>query len=143
MLLFLNKIKLNLRVHHVLSTLSITHFICYGSLWGQIRISRSLPWEVSSQFCLRNEELIPLDEVYIIRAFDKHGLEIKYNSAEGIYNVIDPYINGAFVELYVFEEDKLVRLPIFSSQLWCDNKFFLDTYVSSDWLETTGSPARL
>lgn len=96
-------------VHHVLSTLSLTHFLCYGSLWGQIRLSRSLPWESTSQFCLRNEELIPLDEVYIIRAFDKHGLKIQYNSADGVYLVIDPYLNGVAVELYVFEEDKLVR----------------------------------
>lgn len=93
-----------------MSTLSLTHFLCYGSLWGQIRLSRSLPWEVSAQFCLRNEELIPLDEVFILRSFDKHGLQIQYNSAEGVYNVIDPYINGAIVQLYVFEEDKLVSV---------------------------------
>lgn len=89
--------------------MSLTHFLCYGSLWGQIRLSRSLPWAVSSQFCVRNEELTPLDEVYIRRVFDKHGLQIQYNSAEGMYDVVDPFINGAFVVLYVFEEDNLVN----------------------------------
>ncbi|GLV48584.1 hypothetical protein CBL_06017 [Carabus blaptoides fortunei] len=98
------------RVHHVLSTLSLTHFLCYGSLWGQIRLSRTLPWESTSQFCLRNEELIALDEVYIIRAFDKHGLKIHYNSADGVYLVTDPYLTGVLVELYVFEEDKLIHM---------------------------------
>lgn len=71
-------------------------------------MSRALPWQVSSQICLRNEELLPHDEVYIRRIFEKHGLKIEYNSAEGMYDVVDPFVNGPYVEIYVFEEDTMV-----------------------------------
>jgi hypothetical protein len=31
--------------HEVLDSLDLGHFLCYGSLFGQIRHSASLPWE--------------------------------------------------------------------------------------------------
>jgi hypothetical protein len=82
--------------------------LCYGSLWGQIRISRSLPWEADVEFCLLNEELAKYDEVFLVRTFKKHNLQLTYNSGEGLYSVKDPVFSGASVQLVVFEEDPLV-----------------------------------
>lgn len=96
------------RVHRVLSALGLSHFLCYGSLWGQIRISRSLPWEADVEFCLLNEELTKYDEVFLVRTFKKHNLQLTYNSGEGMYAVKDPAFGGASVQLIVFEEDPLV-----------------------------------
>ena len=101
------------RVHRVLTALGLTHFLCYGALWGQIRISRSLPWEADVEFCLLNEELAKHDEVFLIRTFKKHNLQMTYNSGEGLYIVKDPKFSGASVQLIVFEEDPLVRTMYF------------------------------
>lgn len=103
------KFLLFFRVHHVLSALGLSHFLCYGSLWGQIRISRSLPWEADVEFCLLNEELAKNDEVFLVRTFKKHNLQLTYNSGEGLYFVNDPVLTGSSIQLIVFEEDPMVK----------------------------------
>lgn len=103
------KFLLFFRVHHVLTTLGLSHFLCYGSLWGQIRISRSLPWEADVEFCLLNEELAKNDEVFLVRTFKKHNLLLIYNSGEGLYFVKDPAVTGSSIQLIVFEEDPMVK----------------------------------
>lgn len=100
------------RTHRVLLSLSLTHFLCYGALWGQIRLSRTLPWEANVEFCLLNEELARRDEVFLLRAFRKQGLELDYDSGEGQYVVKDPVFSGGSVQLIVFEEDRLVSIVI-------------------------------
>jgi phosphorylcholine metabolism protein LicD len=59
------------------------HFLCYGSLFGQIRQSASLPWEKDAELCVLNEEISQYDEVFMKRLFWKQGLDIFYDSAEG------------------------------------------------------------
>ncbi|XP_049794233.1 uncharacterized protein LOC126203893 [Schistocerca nitens] len=98
------------RTHRVLSSLGLTHFLCYGALWGQIRLSRSLPWESDVEMCLRNEELARKDEVFLLRAFRKQGLQLAYDSAEGRYTVKDPQFTGGSVQLIVFEEDRMINM---------------------------------
>nr|CAD7456366.1 unnamed protein product [Timema tahoe] len=98
------------KVNRVLSSLQLTHFLCYGSLWGQIRLSRSLPWEADVEFCLLNEELSLHDEVFLTRAFKKHKLDMKYNSAEGLYMITDPQFEGGNIQLIVFEEDTTINM---------------------------------
>lgn len=51
------------RVHKLLVALGISHFLCYGSLWGQLRLSRTLPWERDIELCVLNEEMALKDEV--------------------------------------------------------------------------------
>jgi hypothetical protein len=67
-----------------------------------------LPWEADVEFCLLNEELAKYDEVFLVRTFKKHNLQLTYNSGEGMYSVKDPAFSGASVQLIVFEEDPLV-----------------------------------
>nr|CAD7263243.1 unnamed protein product [Timema shepardi] len=98
------------KVNRILSSLQLTHFLCYGSLWGQIRLSRSLPWEADVEFCLLNEELSLHDEVFLARAFKKHKLDMKYNSAEGLYMITDPQFEGGNIQLIVFEEDTTINM---------------------------------
>ena len=73
--------------HDVLDGLDLVHFLCYGSLFGQIRHSASLPWERDAEMCLLNEEVAKFDEVFVKRAFWKRGLDVVYDSAEGRYIV--------------------------------------------------------
>jgi hypothetical protein len=67
-----------------------------------------LPWEADVEFCLLNEELTKNDEVFLVRTFKKHSLQLIYNSGEGVYFVKDPALTGSSVQLIVFEEDPLV-----------------------------------
>lgn len=98
------------RAHRLLTSLGLTHFLCYGSLWGQLRLSRSLPWEADVELCVLNEEMALKDEVFLERQFRKHSMKIVYDSTEGKYIINDKSLPGATVELIVFEEDPMVGM---------------------------------
>ncbi|RZF37652.1 hypothetical protein LSTR_LSTR003063 [Laodelphax striatellus] len=98
------------RVHLVLSALGLSHFLCYGSLWGQLRLSRSLPWEPDVELCVLNEEVSLRDEVFLSRLFKKHSMQIDYDSTEGKYSITDQSLPGATVHLVVFEHDPMVNM---------------------------------
>lgn len=101
-----NLLKLSYRVHKVLNVMSLTHCLCYGALWGQVRMSNTLPWEADVEFCVNNKELSAFDENFIDRLFRKHNLTLLYDSAEGIYSITDHVFQpGAQIKLIVFEED--------------------------------------
>ena len=88
---------------------SLSHCLCYGALWGQVRRSTTLPWETDVEFCVNNKELSNFDENYIHRIFRKHDLTLTYDSAEGIYSVTDEsFQKGASIKLIVFEEHPMV-----------------------------------
>lgn len=106
------------RTHQILEKFSLTHFLCYGSLWGQIRIAKLLPWHPKSELCLFNEELMGIDEAMFISAFFKNGMHIKYVYAEGYYRVEDKTLKEPCVELYVFERDKEVRIIMHSKYIF-------------------------
>ncbi len=74
-------------VHRALEELDLTHFLCYGSLFGQVRRTSSLLWEKSAEFCVLNEEVGKYDEVFLKNNFKKRGMELAYDSGEGIYVV--------------------------------------------------------
>lgn len=66
----------------MLFRLGLTHYLCYGSLWGQIRVGKALPWQSDVEICLKNEEIYK-DEVFIARMFKSNSLNIEYTSSEG------------------------------------------------------------
>ncbi|XP_075233999.1 uncharacterized protein LOC142331784 isoform X2 [Lycorma delicatula] len=107
------------RVHHVLSSLGLSHFLCYGSLWGQLRLSRSLPWEPHVELCILNEEISLKDEVFLSRTFKKHSMQLDYDSTEGKYSITDNQLPGATVHLIVFEQDLLNRVKVLLTQISC------------------------
>lgn len=74
------------RVHEILFRLGLTHYLCYGSLWGQIRSGKALPWQADVEMCLKNEEIYK-DEVFIAKMFRSNSLNIAYGSAEGIFKM--------------------------------------------------------
>ncbi|KAE8747393.1 hypothetical protein FOCC_FOCC005860 [Frankliniella occidentalis] len=101
-----NLLNLSYRVHKVLDIMTLTHCLCYGALWGQVRRSSTLPWETNAEFCVNNKEISAFDENFIDRVFRKHNLTLVYDSAEGLYSVTDDaFQKGAQIQLIVFEED--------------------------------------
>ncbi|KAG8259732.1 uncharacterized protein LOC124356991 [Homalodisca vitripennis] len=98
------------RVHRLLVSLGLTHFLCYGSLWGQLRLSRTLPWERDIELCVLNEEMALKDEVFLERQFRKNNMQLAYDSTDGKYTITDDTLPDARVELIVFEEDPMVAM---------------------------------
>ncbi|XP_071446040.1 uncharacterized protein [Hetaerina americana] len=104
------------RTHVVLSSLALTHFLCYGSLWAQIRIGRIFPWSSHGTFCLLDEELADLGEAVLLKAFRRNGIYLSYDPADGVYTAIndvvelpitnsEPVLLEPSIQLYAFEKD--------------------------------------
>lgn len=97
------------RTHLVLEKLGINHFLCFGSLWGQVRIGRALPWSRKIEMCLIDTLR---DDVLISKAFKDDGLSASYMYASGIYKIQENNHNkhSPSVEVIVFEEDSVTRM---------------------------------
>lgn len=92
------------------------NFLCYGSLWGEIRMSRLFPWSETAEICVLNEQLEHIKSEDFQRSFKEDHLNIKHISREGYYIVESDNEMATirpFVEIYVFAKDELVRLHIF------------------------------
>ncbi|XP_052898431.1 uncharacterized protein LOC128305151 [Anopheles moucheti] len=98
------------RVHRLLVQHGLTHFLCYGTLWGQIHMAKMLPWREKAEFCVLNEELMRHEEARFIRNFYASELQIHYLHSEGIYRIFakEPTAPHAtpYVELVVFQLDE-------------------------------------
>lgn len=104
-------LNLSYRVHNVLEIVRVTHCLCYGALWGQVRRSTTLPWEKDAEFCVDNKELMLFDENFLHKVFQKHNLVLSYDSGEGVYTVVDNFLQqGAAIHLVVFEEDVMLDM---------------------------------
>uniref|UniRef100_A0A182SWE4 Uncharacterized protein n=1 Tax=Anopheles maculatus TaxID=74869 RepID=A0A182SWE4_9DIPT len=103
------------RVHRLLVQHGLTHFLCYGTLWGQIRMAKMLPWREKAEFCVLNDELMRHEEARFIRNFYSSELQIHYLHSEGIYRIFanEPTVRHAtpYVELVVFQLDETGTLP--------------------------------
>ncbi len=99
--------------HNALDQLDLTHFLCYGSLFGQVRRSATLPWERDAELCVLNEEVARYDELYIKNAFKRRGMHIYYDSAEGRYVVSETDLFAAHnvCILNMYSPLPQIRLP--------------------------------
>ncbi|XP_022650495.1 uncharacterized protein LOC111267154 [Varroa jacobsoni] len=80
------------------------HYLCYYSLWGALKIGEPLPWTNRIELCVQNEELLAkADEGSIVKTFRRHGLEVRYDSANGLYYAWHDADVRCQVYLYVFE----------------------------------------
>lgn len=92
----------------ILDNLKLTHVLCYGTLWGWLKMERLLPWEDNVEFCVVNDELTGHEEAFLIRVFRRAGLSLAYDSRNGVYEVTSIGAEsscGGPVRLVVFERD--------------------------------------
>ncbi|XP_033228573.1 uncharacterized protein LOC117180278 isoform X2 [Belonocnema kinseyi] len=101
--------ELAYKTHLVLSKLSIVHFLCFGGLWGQVRIGRALPWARKIELCLVDTLR---DDALITKAFREVSLSATYMHAAGIYLVQEHEVgeDAPKVEVLVFEEDTVGKV---------------------------------
>ncbi|CAD5122961.1 DgyrCDS11352 [Dimorphilus gyrociliatus] len=93
-------VSLAKKIKLTLEKTDIEFFLCYGSLWGAIRIKRQLPWDKNLDFCIMNEDLTKIEEATIYRAFRHTGVTVSYNPKEGEYTA---YFQSATASLTVFQ----------------------------------------
>lgn len=100
-------------------------FLCYGSLWGEIRQSRLLPWAHKAELCILEDQLSEYGYEDFVKDFERNHLNIRYIAADGYYYIESNSIGLAqskaqrpFVELFVFAKDRQVshRLIFHSDQ---------------------------
>nr|XP_027208900.1 uncharacterized protein LOC113802494 [Penaeus vannamei] len=102
-------------VSSLLTRLSITHFLCFESLWGAVQESGPLPWDANAHLCALNEKVAKHNEAELLRAFRRRGLTLEYSSAEGQYTirnaseVSDKWVPPT-VRVVLFEEDDRVHM---------------------------------
>lgn len=100
-------------VSEKLKIYNVSHFLCYGTLWGALRQENLLPWESRIQFCAMSEDVSKHDEVFFMREFRRFGLKLSYELKTGTYMVTDENkASGATVEIHLFErvyDLKIVR----------------------------------
>ncbi|XP_066975542.1 uncharacterized protein [Macrobrachium rosenbergii] len=102
-------------VSNLLTQMSITHFLCYDSLWGAVQESGPLPWDAHGHLCALNEKVSAHDEADLLRAFRRQGLALEYSSAEGEYiirnsSAVTEKWELPTVRIVLFEEDDRVHM---------------------------------
>lgn len=102
-------------VSSLLTRLSITHFLCFDSLWGAVQESGPLPWDPHAHLCALNEKVSRHDEAELLRAFRRRNLLLECSSAEGQYTVRNSSaarttFEAPTVRVVLFEEDERVQM---------------------------------
>jgi hypothetical protein len=87
-------------MNNVFKKLGLTYFLCYGSLWGALRMKKTLPWDRNLDFCVLKHELVNLNEDKLDDTLKSFGLYYEYNSRRGKYVV---YFKTVSAEITVFE----------------------------------------
>jgi hypothetical protein len=93
--------ELTKKMSDTLEKLEIKYFLCYGSLWGALKLKKTLPWDRNIDMCIIYNQLAALDEQHIHQAFKQNGLNYRYNSRRGKYVVTYKTVSG---EITVFEK---------------------------------------
>lgn len=114
-------ITLAAKVSQILSRQQVTHFLCYGTLWGALRRNTLLPWERKVVLCAMNEDIGELDEVFFQRQFTAIGLALEYRPSLGVYTVTVAEPSGSkenvWVEVILFETDDREQLDAQQPQI--------------------------
>lgn len=78
---------LALRMHAALVSLNVPHALCYGTLWGALRMGRVLPWDTNVDMCAMDSHFANVSTSQLQEAFGKRGMELHYDWRRGQYNV--------------------------------------------------------
>lgn len=91
-------------------------FLCYGTLWGEIRQSRLLPWSHKAELCILEEQLIEYGPKDFVKDFERNHLNVRYIATDGYYNIESDSIGWStqtmskpFVEIFIFAKDRQVK----------------------------------
>lgn len=93
------------RVHEILNQNQIEHFLCYGTLWGQIRMGTLFPWSSKAYLGVFENQMADINEGILYSSFQQEYLQLTYSSAEAVYTVQRKHHEHPQVELIVFGSD--------------------------------------
>lgn len=93
-------------------------FLCYGSLWGEIRQSRLLPWSHKAELCILEDQLNEYGHDDFVKDFERNHMSIRHIAADGYYyiesnSIIQSQsISKPYVEIFIFAKDRQVSQSI-------------------------------
>lgn len=96
------------RVHVILDQHDIDHWLCYDTLWGQIRRSAPMPTADRGHFCLMANDVEAIDEGHFYHSFQSEYLKLRHFAADGVYVVERNHYKHPVIELILFRRDKEV-----------------------------------
>lgn len=105
-------------MHIILEKHNIVHFLCYGTLWGQIRIADILPWSQKAELCILNPHVSAIDEGQLYSSFQRDFLRLRYFSGDAFYVVEDIHRSYPYIEIFVFGKDDEVIILLCAKALF-------------------------
>lgn len=92
-------------MHTILDQNQLEHFLCYGTLWGQIRMSAIQPWASKAYLCVFDDQFAAIHEAILYSSFQQEFLRLTYSATEAVYFVERNHHTFPQVELIVFVRD--------------------------------------
>jgi len=97
--------------HKILNKYELDPFLCYGSLWGALRLNNPLPWDYDFDVGILYDDIQKVNTDDIQNDFRKAGIEFFYQRWSGNYKVKKGKMTGDLM-LYVKQRGMIHRIGI-------------------------------
>ncbi|ELT89604.1 hypothetical protein CAPTEDRAFT_98575 [Capitella teleta] len=94
------RLSLAHKIHVLLQANNVNHMLCYGTLWGILRLNDILPWDTDIDFCIWDSDLENIEEAYLHKLFKFEGIRLEYDLRKGSYRATQ---GDAFADIVIFE----------------------------------------
>lgn len=82
--------------------------MCYGTLWGQIKMDRISPWSKNAEFCILEEEISKIKQQDMREAFRNVSLNLLYQPYDGVFRIQNRAHSNPEMKLITFQKDEMV-----------------------------------
>lgn len=115
-------LNLTYRVHSVLNSFSLDHWLMYGSLFGAIRNQGPLPWDYDVDLAVKGEQFSKVKFEDFVAACEEHGLTVMDKRLKsGMLAFFDSKL-PLYVDLFIYYEYKFGMMWRSGLEAWL---FFL------------------
>jgi hypothetical protein len=80
-------IEMAARISELFEEQGISYFLCYGTLWGALRMKKMLPWDNDLDICVLRQDIHKVADLTLHQFFRMKDLGISYKSKEGVYDI--------------------------------------------------------
>lgn len=82
--------------------------MCYGTLWGQIKMDKISPWSKNAEFCILEEEISKIKQQDMRAVFGNASLNLLYQPYDGVFRIQNRAHVNPEMKLIIFQNDKVV-----------------------------------
>jgi len=109
--------------HKILNKYELDPFLCYGSLWGALRLNNPLPWDYDFDVGVIYEDFTKVKLADLESDFKKAGIDIRHQIYFGNYKVRKGKMSGDIM-LFVKKNDIAHRIGIESWLLFLHYRLY-------------------